>query len=149
LLTNGFLPCRAITTDCITLGSEIARALMVLNGFVREVREARSDVDGISRELHSLQSVLDLLKDDAGFFPYDLAVQTPAVLDHCSMVVDELDVCLALLNGDKLTRQEKRKHWIAHGRQDSARFRTSLEAHRSIIGLALDFVGAYVLAPQL
>jgi GTPase-activating protein SAC7 len=93
----------------------VGKALLVLNGFVRDVREARLDVDGISRELHSLQSVLDLLKEDAGLFPSELAEQTPEVLVHCKRVVDELDECMSMLNSDKLSRQEKRKYWISHG----------------------------------
>lgn len=135
--------------DCITLGNDIAKTSLVLNGFVREVREARADVDGISRELHSLQSVLNLLKEDTELFPTLLAAQTPTVLDHCCKVVEELDDCFSSLNRGDLSRQEKRKLWAARGRKASSRFRPALEAHRAIIGLALDLVEAYVPYPQV
>lgn len=135
---------RSITTDCITLSNSIARASTVLNGFVRDVREARSDVDGVSRELHSLQSVLDLLKEDAGLFPPELAERIPAVVEHCSNVVNELDASISALSSSELPKQDKRSQWLATGRKDIAAFRSSLEAHKAVLGLALDLVGAYV-----
>ncbi|KAI1630560.1 Rho GTPase activation protein [Biscogniauxia mediterranea] len=133
---------RTITTDCINLGSKIAKVLLILTGFVREVREARADIDRVSRELHSLQGVLDLLKEDAALFPPQLGEQTPAVVEHCSNVVDELDASLATLSSSDLPKQEKRTQWLEAGRQSSARFRTKLEAHKAILGVALDLVGA-------
>lgn len=130
--------------DCMTLGNDIAKVSLALNGFVREVREARADVDGISRELHSLQSVLDLLKEDTELFPRPLAVQTPIVLEHCNKVLAELDYCFSILNRADLPRQDKRKLWAARGKRESSRFKPALEAHRALIGLALDLVEAYV-----
>ncbi|KAK6957570.1 hypothetical protein Daesc_000357 [Daldinia eschscholtzii] len=133
---------RSITSDCITLGNAITTANNILNGFVREVREARSDVDGVSRELHSLQSVLELLNEDASLFPPELAERIPTVLEHCARVVDELDAVISSLNSDELSRQDKRAQWLATGRQEVAIFRTALEAHKAVLGLALDLVGA-------
>ncbi|KAI0844012.1 Rho GTPase activation protein [Daldinia vernicosa] len=132
----------SITSDCITLGNAIFTANIILNGFVREVREARSDVDGVSRELHSLQSVLDLLNEDASLFPPDLAEHIPAVLEHCSRLVNELDTSISSLNSNELSRQDKRSQWLATGRQQVATFRTALEAHKAVLGLALDLAGA-------
>lgn len=134
--------------DCVTLGSDIAKVSLVLNGYVREVREARADVDGISRELHSLQGVLDLMKEDAELFPPRLAAQTPVILERSSKLVGELDNCFAELNKSDLSKQDKRKLWAARGRKDSAKFRPALEAHRAIIGLSLDLVEAYVALPK-
>ncbi|KAL7627778.1 hypothetical protein AAE478_001973 [Parahypoxylon ruwenzoriense] len=136
---------RSITADCIALGNAIIKANTVLNGFVREVREARSDIDSVSRELHSLQSVLDLLKEDAGLFPIELAERIPTVLDRCSNVVDGLDVGISALGSSELLKQDKRAQWLLTGRKEVAKFRTALEAHRAILGLALDLVGATTL----
>lgn len=135
---------RSIATDCSTLSGSIAKVSTILNGFVREVREVRSDVDGVSRELHSLQSVLDFLKEDAGLFPPELAERIPDVLGHCSAVVDQLDAGISALSCTELPKQEKRSQWLASGRREVAQFRTSLEAHKAVLGLALDLVGAYV-----
>ncbi|KAI1386609.1 uncharacterized protein F4822DRAFT_410656 [Hypoxylon trugodes] len=133
---------QSIATECTNLGNTITTTNNILNGFVREVREARSDIDGVSRELHSLQSVLDFLKEDAGLFPPELAERVPAVLEHCYNVVNQLDASISTLNSEELPKQEKRSQWLASGRKETATFRTSLEAHKAVLGLALDLVGA-------
>ncbi|KAF3007351.1 hypothetical protein G7054_g2408 [Neopestalotiopsis clavispora] len=131
----------SITTDCIELGNTISRASLVLNEFVREVREARADLDVVSRELHSLQSVLDLLKDDAGALPTRIATETPALLQQCNRVVSELDADLLALDGSALSRPQKRTQWIGVGKQQIADILPIIEAHRTMLGLALDLVG--------
>ncbi|KAI1875081.1 uncharacterized protein JN550_002510 [Neoarthrinium moseri] len=131
----------SITTDCMELGNTISRASLVLNEYVREVREARADLDVVSRELHSLQSVLDLLKDDAGSLPSKVATETPALLQQCNLVVSELDADLLALDGSALSRPQKRSQWISRGKQQMAELVPTLEAHRAVLGLALDLVG--------
>ncbi|KAI1760984.1 hypothetical protein GGR53DRAFT_47729 [Hypoxylon sp. FL1150] len=133
---------QSIATDCSALSGSIAKVSTLLNGFVREVREARSDVDGVSRELYSLQGVLDFLKEDAVLFPPELAERIPGVLGHCSDVVDQLDAGISAMSCTELPKQEKRSQWLASGRKEIAQFRTSLEAHKAVLGLALDLVGA-------
>lgn len=135
---------RSITADCIALGDTITSASAILDGFVRDVREARSDVDGVSRELHSMQNVLNLLKEDAMLFPSELAKQIPTVLEHCANVVNELDASVSAICCKEVPKQDKRSLWLAKGRREVASFRTSLEAHKGILGIALDLVGAYV-----
>ncbi|KAK8051029.1 hypothetical protein PG993_002414 [Apiospora rasikravindrae] len=136
------MDCFTITTDCIELGNTISRTTLVLNEFVREVREARSDLDAVSRELHSLQGVLNLLKDDAPNLPSKIAAQTPAILQQCNVIVDELDTSLLALDSPELSRPEKRTRWISEGKPHIADLRDALEAHRTTVGLALDLVGA-------
>ncbi|KAI8945798.1 Rho GTPase activation protein [Xylaria longipes] len=133
---------RSIAADCIALDSKIAKLLSTLAGFVRTCREARSDVDAVSRELHSLQTVLDLLKEDAALFPPYLAEHTPAIIEQCSGVIGKLAEFVSVFDGPELSKQEKRIQWLGVGRIETARFRTTLEAHKAAIGLALDLVGA-------
>lgn len=132
----------SITTDCIELGNTISRATLVLNEFVREVREARSDLDRVSRELHSLQGVLDLLKEDAASLPSKIAAQTPSILQQCNRLVEELDSSLLALDDPELSRPQKRTRWLCVGKAHIADLRDGLEAHRTTVGLALDLVGA-------
>ncbi|KAI1172609.1 Rho GTPase activation protein [Nemania sp. FL0916] len=132
----------SITAKCDALNSRIAKLLATLTGFVRHVREARNDVDAVSRELHSLQTVLLLLKEDAASFPLELAQHTPAVLEHCSYVINRLDESALVQHGPGLSKQEKRGQWLSEGRMEATSFRIALEAHRAVIGLALDLVGA-------
>ncbi|KAJ8123698.1 hypothetical protein ONZ43_g412 [Nemania bipapillata] len=133
---------RCITAECSALDGRIAKLLTTLTTFVRHVREARSDVDAVSRELYSLQTVLVLLKEDAALFPPELAQHTPAIIEHCSCVIDRLDESLLALDSPELSKQEKRTRWLGVGRTEAAAFRTTLEAHKTAIGLALDLVGA-------
>ena len=54
----------AIAASCATLGFTVARCIQSITVFVREVRDARGDLDMIARELQSLDTVLACLKDD-------------------------------------------------------------------------------------
>ena len=54
----------SITATCIALVSTITKTSLLIGGFVKDVRAARSDLDGVSRELLSLKTVLELLADD-------------------------------------------------------------------------------------
>ncbi|TRX87834.1 hypothetical protein FHL15_011274 [Xylaria flabelliformis] len=132
----------SIVADCIALDGKIAGLLSALASFVRRIREARSDIDAISRELHSLQTVIGFLKEDAALFPPDLAQHTPAIVEQCCSVIDKLDESLSAFDGPELSKQEKRTQWLGVGRVETARLRTTIEAHKAAIGLALDLVGA-------
>lgn len=124
------------------MGNTISRATLVLNEFVREVREARSDLDVVSRELHSLQGVLNLLKEDAPNLPCKIAAQTPSILQQCNEIVEDLDTTLLALDDPELSKAEKRTRWISEGKPQLADLRDAIEAHRATVGLALDLVGA-------
>ncbi|KAI1189252.1 Rho GTPase activation protein [Nemania serpens] len=132
----------SITAECDALDSRITQLLGTLTNFVRHVREARCDVDAVSRELHSLQTILILLKEDAALFPPELALHTPVVIRHCSSAVDRLDESFSVLCEPELSKQEKRAGWLSMGRTEATRSRITLEAYREAIGLALDLVGA-------
>ncbi|KAF8861306.1 hypothetical protein BDZ45DRAFT_740373 [Acephala macrosclerotiorum] len=55
----------SITTTCLGLVGTVAKTSIAINGFVRDVRGARSDLDSVSRELQLLKSLLELFVDDA------------------------------------------------------------------------------------
>lgn len=133
---------RTITTDCITLGSAVAKTTWLLNAVVREVRESRSVLDGLSRELHSLEGVLDLLQEDAESFPPELASGTPLVLDCCQRLIDELDTHLSQLNQSDLSSHDRRVLWLETGKAASVVLEKRVAAHRAVLGLAIDLVGA-------
>ncbi|KAI1119545.1 Rho GTPase activation protein [Nemania sp. NC0429] len=132
----------SITSDCDALDNRITELLGTLTDFVRHLREARSDIDAVSRELHSLQTVLSLLKEDAAIFPPDLARHTHVVIEHCFAAVDRLDESFSVLCSPELSKQEKRTRWLGMGRTETGSSRATLEVHKEAIGLALDLVGA-------
>jgi GTPase-activating protein SAC7 len=140
---------RSITQDCALLERKVGSALGTLAKFVRHVREARADADTVSRDLHSLQNVLGLLKEDAELFPPELAEKTLSIVEHCSCVVDKLDACLSVLLSPGLPTQEKRMRWLDTARSEATSYSATLEVSKAAIGLALDLVGVYVLSNHL
>ncbi|KAJ9160817.1 Rho GTPase activation protein [Coniochaeta hoffmannii] len=130
---------RSITTGCFALSTAIGKTSVSLNAFVRDVRESRVELDALSGELHSLDGVLDLLKDDASSFPPTLAARTPTVLQHCTAVINELEGYVMVLNSSELSSQAKKLRWAAT-RSHMAKLRLTLDGYKSTLGLALDLV---------
>lgn len=109
------------------------------------MREARTELDAVLAELHSLGGVIDILKDDAtSFFPSDLAQRTPPVLEHCSSILNQIDGYMHVCNGIDLSKRDKRFRWLAI-RADMVKLRLTLEGYKSILALVTDLVGLYVL----
>ncbi|KAH8901936.1 Rho GTPase activation protein [Coniochaeta sp. PMI_546] len=130
---------RSITTGCFALSNAIGKTSLSLSAFVRDVRESRSEIDALSGELHSLDGVLDLLKDDASSFPATLAARTPTVLQHCTAVINELEGYVMVLNSNELSTQAKKLRWAAT-KSHMAKLRLTLDGYKSTLGLALDLV---------
>ncbi|KAL2159384.1 hypothetical protein VTH06DRAFT_2388 [Thermothelomyces fergusii] len=131
---------RSVSAACSAASEAVARTLLAVNRFVREVRESRSEFDGIATELHSLDGVLDLLGYDAAFIPPPLAEHTPAVLATCLALLDELEGCISLLNRPDVPRPEKRSRWLA-SRKHVETLRWTLGEYKLVLGLAADLVG--------
>ncbi|KAH6633825.1 hypothetical protein B0J18DRAFT_23 [Chaetomium sp. MPI-SDFR-AT-0129] len=129
-----------VTAACCAASDAIARTSLAINQFVREVREARPEFDGISAELHSLDGVLDLLGYDAAHIPFAIAVSTPTVLGTCVTLITELEGCVSLLNQADGGRAEKKSRWQA-SRGHIEKLRWTLSEYKLVLGLATDFVG--------
>jgi hypothetical protein len=54
-----------IAVGCVSLISAIRKTSVVITSFVRNCHAVRHDLDAVSRELTSLKTVVNLLKDDA------------------------------------------------------------------------------------
>ncbi|KAM7186610.1 putative GTPase-activating protein [Naviculisporaceae sp. PSN 640] len=128
-----------INTACFGVCDTIAKTSASITRFVREVRESRSDFDIISSELHSLDRIVDLLKDDVSFFPPELAQKTPAVLDTCFAILNELDGCISVLDRSNLSRQDKKSRWVA-SRDHIGKLGGTLEGYKSTLGLVVDLI---------
>ncbi|KAK1752807.1 hypothetical protein QBC47DRAFT_432598 [Echria macrotheca] len=129
----------SINTGCFAVSNAIAKTSLALGNFVREVRESRPDLDSIATLLHSLDSVLDLLKDDAATFPPRLARATPFVLGNCHRIVDEIDGCLGVLGRGGVPRIEKKSRWLA-SRDQIEKLRGTLDGYRVTLALAVDLI---------
>jgi hypothetical protein len=125
----------SVTTACFGLISTITSASLVVIGFVKDVRAARSDLDVVSRELISLKTILELLADDVNDssnepIPQTLQKQIVGIVANCTGVVVDIEKTLKKHEGGKVTS----------GKKDVAKLQTSLEAHKSALEIALDMV---------
>jgi hypothetical protein len=129
-----------ISAICISLIVTVSKTAIVVTGFVQDVRGARSDLDAVSRELLSLRTVLELLADDVADprkFPDSLKKQITGIVTKCEGVVVQIEQTLAKHGGSRLS---KAAQWVMSGKEDMAKLRSSLEAHKSALEIALDMV---------
>lgn len=136
----------SITATCFALVTTISKISIQINNFVRQVRDARGDLDAVSRELTSLKSVLKILSEDAenstsGGFPKSLVTQISPVLTDCRDVLEQTEASLQKYAGGGVKKGLK---WSLSGREDMTKLRSRLEAHKSALDLALDVVALYV-----
>ena len=118
----------------------ITKTTLTLIKFTREVRDARGDVDAVSRELSSLKLLLELLVDDTAEgkkLPDTLQKQVTAIVGNCNHVLVQIDLLLNKFQGGGV-----RKHamWAVNGRDDLAKLRSNLEAHKTALEIALDMI---------
>ncbi|KAF2677102.1 hypothetical protein K458DRAFT_410002 [Lentithecium fluviatile CBS 122367] len=133
----------SISASCVGLAATIAKTSTAVTCFVRDVRDARRDLDGVSRELSSLKNVLDLLAEDTinekdQTFPANLKAQIAGILTNCNDVVVDIE--------DGLSKHEKSKlgrsgYWtMGGGKGEMAKLRSTLEAHKSALEIALEML---------
>lgn len=132
----------SITVSCISLVSAVTKVSVKINSFVREVRDARGDLDAVTRELTSLKTVLEILSDDCtnskgGAFPPSLVKQISGILTNCGGVLGHIEESLGAHSGNGIKKGVK---WALSGRDDMNKLRSNLEAHKSALDIALDMV---------
>lgn len=111
---------------------------------MKAVRSARKDLDTISRELISLQTILQLIADDVSGdsdLPETLQKQISGIVSNCTQVLEEIRLTLEK-NGTAAL-------WAIRGSSDVTKLRLSLEAHKSALEIALDMVQMYEFSTQL
>ncbi|KAF5598136.1 chitin synthase A [Fusarium pseudoanthophilum] len=131
----------SIISGCAGLITAIGSLSVSINTFVRSCREARSDLDRVSRELHSLQTVLELIeedaKDDTKPFPPTIQHHVSGIVTNCGSVVLEVETCIKKYGDGRI---KSRAAWAINGQGDMEKLRSSLEAHKSALELALDML---------
>ncbi|KAF5534765.1 hypothetical protein FNAPI_12274 [Fusarium napiforme] len=133
----------SITTGCIGLISTIGTLSLSINSFVRTCREARSDLDRVARELLSLQTVLELIKDainEDKTFPTTLAYHVSGILANCHLVIIDLQGYITKYCN---TRLRTKAGWAINGQGDVAKLRSNLEAPKAALELALDMLALH------
>ena len=130
----------SIPASCVTIATFITKLSVQAGLFVREIREARNDVTLITQELVSLKLVLELLAEDAknhGPFSSSLEKQILGILTNCSDVVSQVEQSLQKHSPARLKTGVE---WTLTGRGDMQKLRSSLEAHKSALDIALDMI---------
>ncbi|KAF2124909.1 hypothetical protein P153DRAFT_360558 [Dothidotthia symphoricarpi CBS 119687] len=137
-----------ITSTCIGLIATTAQASIAVTAFVKDVRDARRDLDGVSRELLSLSSVLTYLRDDtedekARTLPDALNSQIIGILANVKVTVLEIEGCLLKCERSKMG---KGGYWTLGGAKGEInKLRSSLESHTTALDLALQLVNTTIV----
>ena len=115
-----------------------------INSFVSAVRDARADMAEVNRELSSLSFSLSILQEDASKISYPASLEKSLVdvLGNCDRVTTQMKALLSQLSSMKSRR---RVQWDAEGRGEMNKLRSSLEAHKSAIEIALEMGAMYVV----
>jgi hypothetical protein len=134
----------SLTTGCIGLAATITKLSIMVTSFVSEVRAARSDLDGVSRELISLKTILELIKEDLSRegheqteLPETLQRQINGIILNCKSVISEISDILSKHIQNKIAKKIK---WAISDQKDVNKLRSSLEAHKSALEIALDMI---------
>jgi len=131
----------SIVGTAISLAATIGRVVKDVEQFMRQVREARADMDGISRELWSLRAALEMLADDV-----KSGVTVPQTLEdilkNCAEVMARLDATLQKYNSERLRVRVK---YVWSGKETISSYRSTLAAHKGALDLAVDLITLSVL----
>jgi hypothetical protein len=129
----------SITATSIGLAATIGKTSYQVASFVRSVRDARADMDAISRELVSLKIALEMLADDTNapgvMIPESLEKQVQSIMTNCSDVVFQLNGALEKYEGERAITKVK---WTWKGRDEMDKYRITLAAHKGALNLAIE-----------
>lgn len=111
-------------------------------GFVRDVRSARGELDAILRELSSIKTSLELLakifeKPERKPCPETLQKQITGITTNCSCAIVDIEGTLNKNDGTTIMNAAR---WATGGKEEIGRLRLNLEAHKSALNIALQFL---------
>ncbi|KAK4110889.1 hypothetical protein N656DRAFT_184469 [Canariomyces notabilis] len=131
----------SITAACVSLLDTVLSASSATVTFIRECREARGEVQAVSGELHVLSTVLDVLRDEK--LPATLESSIHSILKDCNVIVSDIVKLLKKHSG--VSRADRAARWALNGRGEVNKLRSTLEAHRSALNLALEVAAISML----
>jgi hypothetical protein len=132
----------SVAVSCVSLASGITKAAVSITAFVKDVRGARSDLDAVSRELGSLQRLLELLAEDASEasenpFPTTLQKQISGIITNCTDVVRQIEELVEKHQGNRVARGTM---WAMGGQADMLKLKAMLEAHKTALDIGLEMI---------
>jgi hypothetical protein len=132
----------SIAAGCVGLVGVIGKVSLTVGEFVHNVREARHELDAVSRELGSLRTILEILRKDIEEFsreslPSNLGTTISAIVIDCRVVVEQID---SRLKTHMSQKRGNRIKWTVAGKEDVDKLRVGLETHKRTLDLALNMV---------
>jgi len=132
----------SLAASAITLGRNIT-------SFISDVRNARKDMDAIMRELMSLRLCIVAIGDDDEnghmSFTAEMREQIRKILVNIEFVFNEINAILRRLSSGRLGR---RVQWTVSERDTMSKWRSSLEANKAALDIALTTNTISMLAQQ-
>jgi len=133
----------SISMTCVGVLASVVKLSTQISLFVINVREARRDLDAVSRELSSLSLCLEALR------AHTTTIQCPevirqtllVVLNNCDDVTKEMEALLKKVSSQHIGRQIQ---WAMTTRDEMNKLRLNLEAYKSSIEIALELISMYV-----
>jgi len=140
----------SIAGSAVGLAATIGRVVKDVEQFMRQVREARADMDAISRELWSVRAALEMLADDVKSVGKPDSTKSGVIvpqtlediLKNCGEVTERLDATLKKYNSERLKVRVK---YVWSGKETINGYRSTLAAHKGALDLAVDLITLLVL----
>ena len=136
----------SIATAVGSLISNLGSTIVKIHSFVGQVRDARKDLDRVSRELDALQASLHGLRDEdlaaAIVVPRDFNRRFESVLGGCETSRAAIEALLVKYQQEKLLR---RIQWAAWGSDKVEKLRSNLESHKLSLNLQLSLLNLWGL----
>ncbi|KAJ9602501.1 hypothetical protein H2200_013044 [Cladophialophora chaetospira] len=127
----------SIAAGCISVLSGVSKLSVEISSFVSSVRDARRDMDAVTRELGSLSLCVETLRDDSAKTRYPDAMRDNlrVVLKNCDTVTNDMTGLLQRLKSGNLARSIQ---WTAASKDEMNKLRSSLESHKSALEIGLE-----------
>jgi len=122
----------SIASACVGAVGTISKLSVQVARFVSDVRDARKDMEAVSRELTSLTICLASLRDDSERVNFPGTILD--VVCSCDTIAKEMADVLSKLS----TVKTARIRWTLGDRDQINKLRSYLESHKSCIDVALD-----------
>jgi hypothetical protein len=137
----------SLAAGCVALVGTVAKVSIQIRSFVQDVREAKCDLDAVRRELDFITGILEQIqaKGAEQTLPERLYCSVSGIVESCGHIIDQVENLLFKYS----RRGIKDVVWAHSGQVDMNRLRCSLSAHKSSLGIALDFLNLYVNSSRI
>jgi hypothetical protein len=122
-----------LSQNCLTVVGEVQDVIDALTQLTRQFREAWEGIDSISQQLHSIQTALYILRDDAELLQWNNAA-VEGVQTTISSVRATLYAVSQLIHEYKPGGLPRTRRWETTGSSEAHRLQTRLRGfHRELM----------------